>query len=48
MPLTAAMIAAIDARHPLLDESRRGAELAREPSDAPRAQAGANDRGECR
>jgi dGTPase len=30
MPLTAAMIAAIDARHPLLDESRRGAELVRE------------------
>jgi dGTPase len=30
MPLTAAMIAAIDARYPLLDESRRGAELVRE------------------
>ncbi len=30
MPLTAAMIAAIDARYPQLDESRRGAELVRE------------------
>jgi dGTPase len=30
MPLTAAMIAVIDARYPLLDESRRGAELVRE------------------
>jgi dGTPase len=30
MPLTAGMIAAIDARYPLLDESRRGAELVRE------------------
>jgi dGTPase len=30
MPLTAAMISVIDARHPLLDESRRGAELVRE------------------
>lgn len=30
MPLTAGMIAAIDARYPRLDESRRGAELVRE------------------
>jgi dGTPase len=30
MPLTSGMIAAIDARYPLLDESRRGAELVRE------------------
>lgn len=30
MPLTAAMIAEIDARYPALDESRRGAELVRE------------------
>jgi dGTPase len=30
MPLTAGMIADIDARYPLLDESRRGAELVRE------------------
>jgi dGTPase len=30
MPMTSAMIAAIDARYPLLDEGRRGAELVRE------------------
>ena len=30
MPLTAALIAAIDARYPRLDESRRGAELVRD------------------